>query len=199
MRGPAFQIAVLERSFASAACALAAFQIEGMLQKISLEQGGGDDRKAILPLLKNIQKRAAVVELFVMRDVIAHGHIYKTTIRLKDDGFPRNSYSKKVTKYESNDFKQVVRRNKTRLMRFNVNPARIDFCDAVLALGVANEAYKELENRSEDMPMNRFTENEGYESKYFAVYIQHLLKGLDKSHANAVKNKLTSLDKLRFK
>lgn len=125
LRGPAFQIAVLERSFASAACALAAFQIEGMLQKISLEQGGGDDRRAILPLLKNAQQRAAVVELFVLRDVIAHGHIYKTTIRLKDDGFPRSSYSKKLTKYASNDFKQVVSRNKTKLMRFNVNPARV--------------------------------------------------------------------------
>jgi hypothetical protein len=66
LRGPAFQIAVLERSFASAACALAAFQVEGMLQKISFEQGGGDDKKAILPLLKNIQQRATVAELFVM-------------------------------------------------------------------------------------------------------------------------------------
>lgn len=197
LRSPAFQIAVLERSFASATCALAAFQIEGMLQKISLEQGGGDDRKAILSLLKNAQQRAAVIELFVLRDVIAHGHIYKTTVRLKDDGLPRSSYSKKLTKYESNDFKQVVSQNKTRLMRFNVNPARIGFCDAVLALGVTNEVYKELENRSEDMPMNKFTENEGYKPRYFTAYIQQLLKGLDKSHVNAVKSKLTSLEKFR--
>lgn len=102
-----------------------------------------------------------------------------------------------MTKYASNDFKQVVSRNKTKLMRFNVNPARIDFCDAVLAPGVANEVYKELENRSVDMPMNKFTENEGYESRYFTAYIQELLKALNKTHANAIKNKLTSLDKLK--
>ncbi len=193
LRGPGFQIAVIERSFASAVCALGAFQIEGMLQKISMAQGNGDDRKSILAGLKNVKHQDMARELFVVRDVIAHGHIYKTTIQLRQDGFPKNSHSKKMTARESRDFKQVVKRNKTRLLGFNVNPSRIGFCDAVLALSVVNVIYKELENRPADMPINKVTAN-GYDSKLFSAYIDDLLKSLNTKHAKSVRNKLRKID-----
>ncbi|MEK7059302.1 MAG: hypothetical protein AAB971_00920 [Patescibacteria group bacterium] len=190
LRGPAFIIPVLERSYASALCSLAAFQIEGILQKISLNLDGGEKREQILKHLTKTGQNTAVRELFVVRDVIAHGHIYKTTIRLKSDGFPKSSHSKKLTIYESQDFKNHVSRNKTKLLNFNVDPARISFPDAVLALAVVNVIYKELENRSIDMPIDKFIPGKGYVSKYFSVYINDLLRGLDKKRASAVKRKL---------
>ena len=195
-KGAGFQISVLERSFASAVCALAAFQIEGMLQKISLLQGSGDNRDSILKLVTKTKQKTAVIELFVVRDVIAHGHIYKTTLQLKKDGFPKSSHSTKLTKYESKDFKQVVSRNKTKLLSFNVNPARIDFCDAVLAVAVANVLYKELKGRTKDMAINKFVEGSGYDTKYFDSYVQDLIKGLDKNRAKVVKNKLKKIDQI---
>lgn len=196
LRSTASQVSVLERSFASAGCALAAFQIEGMLQKISLEKGGGDERRDILKLLTDPKQQIAIRELFVLRDVIAHGHIYKTTVYLKDDGFPKKTHSKKLTTHTSNDFKDVVARNRTKLMGFSVNPARIDFTDAVLALAVVNRIYKQLENRTVDMVINRFIRNDGYDSKYFGDYVMILLKELPRGHRQAVSNKLRVLSKL---
>jgi len=196
LRGPAFQISVLERSYAAAVCSLAAFQIEGMLQRISLEQGRGDGLDEIVKILKKNSHREAVKELSIVRDAIAHGHIYKTTVYLNIDGLPKSSRNKKMTTYISPKANSRISRNKTNSLQFNVNPSRIGFCDAVLAVAVANLVYKELENRSQDMPMNKFVPEQGYETSYFNDYVKYLAKTLKRSHARSLTLKLSKINQL---
>src|SRR3990167_6970661 len=64
LRGPAFQISVIERAFSSTVCVLAAFQIESILQNKSYEQSNDDtDRDGILRLVTNRQLNQAIREL----------------------------------------------------------------------------------------------------------------------------------------
>lgn len=187
---------VLERSFASAICSLAAFQIEGMLQKLSLEKGGSTKFEEILKLIKNADSKTAIRELSIVRDAIAHGHLYKTTILLDDNGFRKGLKNQKLTTHPSDKAKQNVTKNKTKMLKLNVNPGRISFPDAVLSVALVNIIYKELENRTIDMPINRYVVGSGYDTNcpnYFGDYIQYILKDLDKSHRQAVNNKLKVL------
>lgn len=196
LRGPGFQISVLERSYAAAVCSLAAFQIEGMLQLATLGMGYGDKLEEVVKTLNKHSYRVAVEELSIVRDAIAHGHVYRTTIYLDANGLPKSSHNKKMTTFVSKKAEKYTTRNKTNLLRFNVNPSRIDFSDAVLAVAVANLIYKELEGRSSDMPMNKFIDGKGYETKYFGEYVAGLMKNLRQSHVRSLRSKLEKLERI---
>jgi len=197
LRGPAFLISVRERAFASTVCTLAAFQAESMLQNIAYKKGKKDDsRHELVKLICNLKLQQAVLELFIMRDVIAHSHLHKTIINFKQDGDPKSSYSKKVRGYDSKDYKLLVVRNKTKLLQFNVAPSRIGFTDSVLALILSNRLAKELGITTKDFYIHKITEDGGYQSIKLTDYIKFLTQGLNNSHKNSLQRKLAFVNKV---
>lgn len=193
---------ILERSFASAVCSLSAFQIEGMLQRLHFDRKTSPkvekapELDELLKMISSPKRQTAIRELSVVRDSIAHGNLYKTKIKLNSDGLRTGKVSEKTSLPHGIKFSINVSRNRTKILKLNVNPGNIGFPDAVLSVALVNIIYKELENRTVDMPINRFVVGSGYDSNcpsYFGDYIRYILKDLDKRHRQSVNNKLKTI------
>tara|TARA_X000000950_G_C13704194_1_gene573411 strand:+ start:41 stop:496 length:456 start_codon:yes stop_codon:yes gene_type:complete len=86
-------------------------------------------------------------EIFVVRDLIAHNHLLKTSYRLEDYGMEKIG----VERVSSGDGKFSANVNKgtetTKILELNTNPIRIGYTDAVAVLKTAWENLIFLENK----------------------------------------------------
>jgi hypothetical protein len=91
-----------------------------------------------------------VEELFVLRDAIAHNHVWEANIYWDENGELKLVDAQRVKGYGDSKFEKVVDINsrKTKLLGLNIFPNRICRSDAVLVLTTAFEFLSAVEKKS---------------------------------------------------
>jgi hypothetical protein len=147
---------------------LLAFEIEALANKIFYDLGAkgtspADDLtsliKAKIPDFPAKHFSQAIKEIFIVRDAIAHGHLYEVFIKYPKKMRPGIvSYRQEIPqhlalKFGDKKYREYVNQNtkRTKLIDLNVNPVRISIVDVftiLLMVNVTNELlFKALGER----------------------------------------------------
>jgi len=155
-----FQTSIWEHSHAAAAIVLSVIGIEAYRNRIYfLEKSRINRRSVTKDLCKILAKKsisfptdklkALLEEVFVVRDVIAHNHIYKVEV-FSDQGWTMLGHRQELlegygfdSKYESS---VNSRTKKTKLLKLNVQPAKISFEDIFKVLVITDLLIAILQN-----------------------------------------------------
>src|SRR3990167_3856907 len=137
-----FQVSVLENTYATAGIVLTVLGIEAYrnrifyLEKKKVEKDVANDLSNIIgkkePTFPKDNFRNILREVFVIRDVIVHNHIYEVEVSTDENWEMLGHKQKLLEGYGDNEkFKNSVnsRTRKTKLLKFNVQPAKIGFED----------------------------------------------------------------------
>lgn len=145
-----FQTSMWEHGHAAAAIVLSVIGIEAYRNRIYFLEKSRINRRSVTDdLCKILTKKsinfpinklqALLEEVFVVRDVIAHNHIYKVEV-FSDQGWTMLGHRQKLLKGYGFDskYKSSVnsRTKKTNLLKLNVQPAKIGFEDIFKVLVV---------------------------------------------------------------
>src|SRR4030042_6596458 len=137
-----FQTSVWEHSHAAAAIVLSVIGIEAYRNRIYCLKGIKVDRSVPDDLCKILRDEKVrfpadklqdiLTEVFVTRDVIVHNHIYRVEV-LSDEKWAMLGHRQRLLKGYGFDakYKRSVnsRTKKTKLLKLNVQPAKIGFED----------------------------------------------------------------------
>jgi len=158
---PWFQVSPWENSHAAAAIVLTAVAIEAYRNRIyylekektsrNVPQNIGNIFAKKLLTFPSQKFESIVREVFVIRDVVVHSHIYELDVALSREDWDMVKYTEeKLNGYGDNKFKRSVNTNtgKTKLIRFNAQPLKIGFEDLFKVLlvfdlfaGIAEKAF----------------------------------------------------------
>ena len=144
-----FQTPISEHGHAAAAIVLSVIGIEAYRNRIYFLEKSSVNRSVPNDLCKMLTKKSInfptsklqslLEELFVVRDVIAHNHIYKVEV-FSDQGWTMLGHRQKLLKGYGFDskYKSSVssRSKKTNLLKLNVQPAKTGFEDIFKVLVV---------------------------------------------------------------
>jgi hypothetical protein len=139
-----------ENGYAASIAILAALVIESVCNRVRYVRGDVD-RKGAVQTLRELQAAGLaddVEEIFVLRDVIAHNHMWEATIADDDvKGLVVVSATKRPG-YGDDKFDRVVdlATRRTRRLHLDVFPSRIHRQTAIVALEKCVEVLRFLEN-----------------------------------------------------
>lgn len=139
--------------YACSICLLSVVCLESYVMRARyIHNAAGDDLNRV-SVVKFISKKYSSYnladktnEVFVLRDLIAHNHLLKTSYILEDYGLKKigvNRVSSGDGKFSANVNKST---EKTNILGLNTNPIMIGYKDAVAVLKTAWENLKFLEN-----------------------------------------------------
>lgn len=144
-----FQVSVWEHTYSAAAVVLAVLGMEAFRNKIyyhegKVPKGVPSDISRILmkklPSFPHQKFQEIITEVFVVRDVIVHNHIYEVNVILSAQNWNMISHRQKLLegygdnkKYERSVNRQ---RRRTKLLELNVQPLKIEFEDLFTILVV---------------------------------------------------------------
>ena len=210
-----FQLNQWENSHAAAAIVLTAAATEAYRNRLYyLEKG---ELSGINDVSSDISKmfmnkwlrfptqrfKSIMEEVFVIRDIIMHGHMYELDVVLSEKDWRMIGYEqRKITQYKDKKFERSVniQAEETKSMRFNVQPLRIGFEDLFKVLlvfdlfaGMAEKAFGRGYVSSMQQIDNHWTENlsqflthyyNQVPNQQFVEWVERLSKGLRKDFAS---------------
>jgi len=174
-----------ENGYSAAAILLLVAMIESMLQRdrYFLRQAkpklkpSGDSAKYLKETLR-YRRHAHVRELFDLRNALAHNHMWEIEYALPSSGGRAHHQSKLVP--GSHQLRAVpspsTRVPRTRVVKFNLLPARVDRTDLVKAFDVFNHALSHL-HKKEQRPV-QFIEHSVFFGKQRSLPFQKLAEVL---------------------
>lgn len=140
-----FQVSMHENTFATAGIVLTAIGIEAYRNRIYAL-----DKKVVKKVANDIcialQKKEGkfpaeifenyLNEIFVLRDVIVHNHVYNVKVKFDEDWDMVGHTQALIKGYGDDKFKKLVstRTKKTKSLFLNIQPSKIGFEDLFLAL-----------------------------------------------------------------
>lgn len=157
-RGDRVSANFFENGYSAAAILLLTAMIESMLQRdrYFLQQSkpglrvSGDSSKYLKETLR-YRRHAHVRELFDLRNALAHNHMWEIEYSLPSAGGRAHRQSKLVP--GSHQLRTPPSPNaripRTRAVKFNLQPARVDRTDVVKALDVCNHALAHLHKKEQ--------------------------------------------------
>jgi hypothetical protein len=137
-----FQVSIAENMYATAGIILTVLGIEAYRNRIFYIEKQKVNKNVVLDLIKIFRNKAPnfpdnsfqhiMSEVFLIRDVIVHNHIYEVEV-FYDENWKELEHNQKILEgYGDNKrFRGYVDQNtgQTRLLKFNVQPAKIGFED----------------------------------------------------------------------
>lgn len=147
-----------ENGYSVAAIVLIAAMLESMLQRdryFLLQSTPGlkvsPDSAQYLKEMLRYRRHARVRELFDLRNALAHNHMWEVDYTLRAEGGRALLQSKLMS--GSHRLKAPPGPNaripRTRIVKFNLHPARVDRTDLVKALDVCNHALAHLHKKGQ--------------------------------------------------
>ena len=144
------QASFVENGYAIAIVALTAFLIEGACGRARYVKGDQDEISAIKTLkrLGDDDLAADVEEVFVIRDVVAHSHLWVAQVDWQRDDLIFVNGPTKLPAYGDAKFNSVVdtKSRTTRRLKLDVFPTKIRQQSAVIAMKQAVKVLRFLEN-----------------------------------------------------
>lgn len=145
------QASPIENGYSLAIITLTVLMVESAVSRTQYMMKVSPPQKA-LKFIKKIFSNdlyQKVEEIFVIRDTIAHNHVWEANIYWDENGMLRLVDAQRVKGYGDNKFEKAVDDNnrKTKLLGLNVFPNRICRTDAVIVLRTAFEFLSETERK----------------------------------------------------
>ena len=149
------QTSVFENGYATAIILLAIVLLESMLNRTRYVMGKASKRKGdtVLAFFKSSFPDSGLydklAELFVVRDVIAHGHIWQARIKWDKDYELKLVSASLSEGYGDKKFSDVIdeHKRKTKFLEINLFPTRICWSDIVTVLKTATAVLLFLEQK----------------------------------------------------
>ena len=149
------QTSPFENGYASAIILLAVLLLESMLNRTRYVMGLASKRKgdSVLTFFRSNFPDSGLcdklVELFVVRDVIVHNHIWEAKIKYDKDYTLKLVSASLLEGYGDKKFNNAIddRERKTRLLKINLFPTRICWSDIVTVLKMAIDILLFLEQK----------------------------------------------------
>ncbi|MCH2160098.1 MAG: hypothetical protein MK096_15115 [Oleiphilaceae bacterium] len=145
-----------QNGYATSVCLLSVVLLESYVMRCRyIHKASEEELKT--PVIKFIKSKYSdypyeeeTVEVFVVRDLIAHNHLLETAYTLTDKGMKKNG----VIRFSSGDGKFKVsvdlRKEKTKVLQLNTVPTKIGLRDVEKILGTVWENLIYLESKDRD-------------------------------------------------
>lgn len=146
------QTSVRENGYAISIIALAAFLLEGACGRTRFVSGSNQRRCSAAETFRDFGRNDLadkVEEIFVVRDAIAHAHLWKAKILWTENDLRFAQPPEQLPGYGDKKFQRIVDLNSrtTRQLKLDVFPTRIHRRTAVIALKECAEALRFLESK----------------------------------------------------
>jgi hypothetical protein len=146
------QTSVRENGYAISIIALAAFLLEGACGRARFVSGSNQRRCSAAETFRDFGRNDLadkVEEIFVVRDAIAHAHLWKAKILWTENDLRFAQPPEQLPGYGDKKFRRIVDLNSrtTRQLKLDVFPTRIHRRTAVIALKECAEALRFLESK----------------------------------------------------
>lgn len=145
-----------QNGYATSICLLSVVLLESYVMRCRYIHQVSENKlkTSVINFIKNTYSdypyEEETVEVFVIRDLIAHNHLLETTYILTDEGMQKNG----VRRYSSGDNKFKVsvdiESEKTNSLQLNTIPTKVGLSDAVKILDTVWKNLMYLENKSRD-------------------------------------------------
>jgi hypothetical protein len=141
-----------ENGYAVSIVALTAFLLEGACGRVRYVAGLGPQRSSAGNTLRHFGANDLadnVDEIFVVRDAIAHGHLWTAKISWTESNLQFTQLPVRLPGYGDDKFKKIVDVNSrtTRRLKLDVFPPRIHRRTAIVVLRESTQALKFLESK----------------------------------------------------
>jgi len=141
----------LENGYSAAIITLTVLLVESALNRTRYIFGWDSPTKPLKFFKKAFPSSilySKLKELFVIRDVIVHNHIWEMKYRLEEEGMKFIS-AKLLNSYGNKKFKKIInsKTRKTKLLKMNLLPTEVCRKDVVIVLKSAYEILSFLENK----------------------------------------------------
>jgi len=146
------QTSPMENGYAISIIALAAFLLEGACGRARFVSGSDQKRCSAADTLRHFggnDLADKVEEIFVVRDAIAHAHLWKAKILWTENDLRFAEPPVRLPSYGDKKFHRIVDLNSrtTRQLELDIFPTRIHRSTAVIALKECAEALQFLESK----------------------------------------------------
>jgi hypothetical protein len=146
------QTSPMENGYAISIIALAAFLLEGACGRARFVSGSDQKRCSAADTLRHFGGNALadkVEEIFVVRDAIAHAHLWKAKILWTENDLRFAEPPVRLPSYGDKKFHRIVDLNSrtTRQLKLDIFPTRIYRSTAVIALKKCAEALQFRESK----------------------------------------------------
>ena len=144
------QTSPFENGYATAIILLTVCLLESILNRTKLIMGT-TSKDSVLSFFKNTfpepRLSDALTELFVVRDVIAHNHIWKAKVKYDQNDNLKLVSTSLLEGYGDKKFRSTIdtKERTSKLLRINLFPTRICWSDVVIVLKTALEIMLFLE------------------------------------------------------
>ncbi|MEK6753669.1 MAG: hypothetical protein AABZ00_15545 [Chloroflexota bacterium] len=145
------QASPLENGYSLAIITLTVLMVESAVSRTQYMMKVSPPQKALEFIKQEFQNDLfqKVEEIFVIRDTIAHNHVWEANIYWDENGNLRLVDAQRVKGYGDKKFEKAVDGNsrKTKILGLNVFPNRICRADALIVLQTAFEFLSETERK----------------------------------------------------
>ena len=145
------QASPLENGYSLAIVTLTVLMVESAVSRTQYMMKVSPPQKALAFIKQEFQSDLyeKVEEIFVLRDLIAHNHVWEANVYWDENGKLRLVDAQRVKGYGDKKFEKVVDSNnrKTKILGLNVFPNRISRTDALTVLKTAYEFLSETEQK----------------------------------------------------
>lgn len=151
LKGPnEVQASVIENGYSASIIVLTVILIESVLNKTRFNMGKDGRVQAFKfynSISSDIQLNQELEEVFVLRDAIAHNHVWSSCVEWNENGLEFIDSPERQAGYGDNKYRNVIdeKKRETRLLRLNLFPTRICLNDVYKVLNVANKLFENLE------------------------------------------------------
>lgn len=141
-----------ENGYAISIVALTAFLLEGACGRARYVSGSDDNRRSVAGTFRDFDRNDLadrVEEIFVVRDAIAHAHLWAGKIAWTENNLKFAEKAMLLPGYGDEKFKRIVDLNSrtTRGLKLDVFPTRIHRRTAIVVLKESAKALKFLESK----------------------------------------------------
>jgi hypothetical protein len=124
-----------ENGYAASIIGLSVYMIESAINRMKYLENKSNEKNLtfFISFFKNTKLSNELTEIYILRDTIAHNHLWEFTIRY-DDNFDEDVLNRKlVSGYGDQKYKLFVDEDKiiTKNLRLNVNPMKISKIDVL--------------------------------------------------------------------
>jgi hypothetical protein len=142
-----------ENGYAISIIALAAFLLEGACNRVRYVSGSDQDRCKPCDTLRNLggnELANKIEEIFVVRDAIAHAHLWKAKITWEQNDLRFHEAPVRLPGYGDNKFDRLVDPDArtTRQLKLDIFPTRIHWRTAIITLKSCAAALHFLQSRN---------------------------------------------------
>lgn len=161
------QVSSRENGYSVSIILLSVLTVESALNRIRyIEKSNKNNLEFFRIQFKNQQLCDKLNEIYILRDLVVHNHIWKITYEFDDDYNETKIYQKLLEGYGSKrggkgDFKYNSyvdkRSKKTKISKLNVNPIKICTKDVKIVLDILKELFDFIDSIDKSyFPINNF-------------------------------------------